>query len=42
MPKTGSKGDASIALVGVHSELPNYTDEKKSVNDEKAMTLSKK
>ena len=36
MPKTGSKGDASIALVGVHSDFPKYTDEK-SVKEEKAM-----
>ena len=36
MPKTGSKGDASIALVGVHSDFPKYTDEK-SVKEEKEM-----
>jgi len=34
MPKTGSKGEAGIALVGVHSDFPKYTDEK-SVKEEK-------
>ena len=28
MPKTGSKGEAGIALVGVNAEYPKYTDEK--------------
>ena len=34
MPKTGSKGEAGIALVGVHSDFPKYSDEK-SVKEEK-------
>ena len=34
MPKMGSKGEAGIALVGVHSDIPKYTDEK-SVKEEK-------
>ena len=34
MPKTGSKGEAGIALVGVKSDCPKYTDEK-SIKDSK-------
>jgi len=34
MPKTGSKGEAGIALVGVHSDYPKYTDDK-SIKEEK-------
>merc|ERR1712223_293002 len=34
MPKTGSKGEAGIALVGVHSDFPKYSDEN-SVKEKK-------
>jgi len=35
MPKKNSEGDAAIALVGVHSEYPNFKGDDKSLKDSK-------